>query len=344
MTWIRRLGRTQLATQPSPAVLPEGPPPTRLPLSSDGANPIHRVLGAWRLPWETSRREVEANVGIRPHPFYPWQTLLFEQAICPPGAIQPWSGSIHPHSPPQFPITAFSTLVWFEDDAHRNLERAAAHMARHLGPATIGRHWNTLLCEWKCETALISIVAWPPEWQTHGLTNDSHNRHPQLRTACRFTIASGFRLAQSARERHWVASFAALNWKGAMSQSLDRLLGDRAPGEADLEYARDPDPMPDISEGCVGLSADGEALIFASGQLYVVPRKDVLGFRVVRLTPAKGTGGSSLYVKLRTQASIDAQMLTIAQASDPDGVNLLGESLAQRLDCAIDIEPYRPDI
>ncbi|PYE30749.1 hypothetical protein C8J35_11411 [Rhizobium sp. PP-F2F-G38] len=54
-----------------------------------------------------------------------------------------------------------------------------------------------------------------------------------------------------------------------------------APGETELEYVRDPEDLVKDRQRMLGLSADGEALIVVSDQLFVMPRTDILHLEVI---------------------------------------------------------------
>jgi hypothetical protein len=323
----------------------EGPPPTILANLPDGGNPIHRWIDGLRLPRHEPRRDVERRLGHRPDPFTGWNGLAFDEAATLPGAMAPWSARADPGIPPQVPVTRFSALTWFEDDAPANLRRTADHLASRLGPVRIGRQWNTLVATWRSGIAEIGLIVWPPEWQSRDRPNAAQDREPRLRTACHVTVATGFRLPLGEAERRWVAGFRPVRFEGAVGTARMAKAGTTAPGDMELEYARDPEAFAAAWQGSLGLSAGDEALIVVADQLFVVPRENVLGLEVIRLTPAKGGGGSSLHARCRTQAEgRDAQTLFLAQAFDPDGMNQLGRDRADRLGCPLDIAPYSPDV
>ncbi|WP_416356539.1 hypothetical protein ACLNGM_21725 [Aureimonas phyllosphaerae] len=307
-------------------------------------NPILRLADAWRLPRQETRVVVEARCGVRPDPIYRWPALVLTDAEPLPGALAPWTASASERIPSQFPITRFTALVWFEDDAHANLRRVADHLTASLGPATVGRRWNTVAAAWRSGLAEVSLVAWPPSWQSHGLQNPSEDREPRLKTACHVTLRTGFRLPLSEKERDWVRGFRLLAIDGHVGTARMAGAGRFAPGETELEYVRDPEDLVEDRQRMLGLSADGEALIVVSDQLYVIPRIEILCFEVIRLTPAKGGGGSSIHAHCRTLAlGADDQSIFLAQHADPDGMTALGQDLGERLGCSVKVSPYAPD-
>ncbi|TCQ16207.1 hypothetical protein [Rhizobium sp. PP-CC-3G-465] len=331
-------------TQAALTSWPDGPAPAELQLCPDGMNPILRLADDWRLPRHETRMEVLARYGVLPDPIYQWPALVITNAEPPPGALAPWTASAFERIPPQFPITRFAALAWFKDDARANLRRVADHLAASLGPAPVGQRWNTVVAAWRSGLAEVSLTAWPPDWQSHGLQNPSEDRDPRLRTACHVTLTTGFRLSLSAREREWVTGFLPLAFDRDVGTARMAQAGRHAPGETELEYVRDPEDLVDDRQRMLGLSADGKALIVVSDQLFVMPRTDILHLEVIRMTPAKGGGGSSLHAHCCTHApGADSQSVFLAQHSDPDGMTALGQELGERLGCLVEVSPYYPD-
>ncbi|WP_430259487.1 hypothetical protein [Neorhizobium sp. IRS_2294] len=337
------LRRTQIALVPLTS-WPDGPGPAEVPLLADGMNPILRVADDWRLPRHETRTEVLARCGVLPDPIYKWPALVLNDAELLPGALAPWTASAFERIPPQFPISRFTALAWFEDDAHANLRRVADNLTASLGPTPVGQRWNTIVAAWRSGLAEVSLTAWPPEWQSQDLQNPSEDRDPRLRTACHVTLTTGFRLPLSAREREWVTSSVPLAFEGDVGIERMAQAGRLAPGETELEYVRDPEDLVEDRRRMLGLSADGEALIVVSDQLFVMHRTEILHLEVIRMTPAKGGGGSSLHAHCYTHApGADNQSVFLAQHSDPDGMTALGQELGERLGCLVEVSPYYPD-
>ncbi|MDV3251700.1 hypothetical protein DevBK_10185 [Devosia sp. BK] len=311
---------------------PDGPPARDL-AGTGSENPLTALLSAWGLPLDEPRSAIEARNGIVSDPIYNWPTLLLPEAEQLPGAMRPWAAYVHDRIPPQFPISRFSGLVWLADDADFNLRRTGEHIAKTLGPAPIGRRWNTVVASWTSDLAEIRLTAWPPHLQSDNLQNPAEERYPRLRSACHVEIATGLCLTLSEVERQWVSSsqrLRTLSIGGTPPQSS-------APLETQLEYARRLEAG--IStEPRLSIAAGGEALVVLSSQLYVIPRSAIRRLEVVRLTPAKGSGGATLYAICDSAApNSEGQSLFLAADPKTDGLNEFAQNLADQIGCPLDI-------
>ena len=324
---------------------PDPPGPARLSCGETGGNPIHGLLDEIGLPWREPRGEVEARCGRRPDSFYRRDAVFFDTATPLPGFIAPWKAEVFENFAPDLPIAHFSGLVWFEDDAHTNLRRTASQLSQRLGSVEIGQRYNTLACEWRSGTASLGLIAWPPQWQSTSLRNDAHEREPRLVTACRVNLTTGFRLPLSEREEEWVGDLRSLVPAVPVQTVPMARIAQTAPGETELEYARDPGKHLATVHGRLGCSARREALIVCTHQLFVVARGDVLGFDVIRLLPAKGGGGASLRARCRTSCpGVAFKTITLTQHGEPDGLNEVARQLGDLFDRPVEIGPYFDDV
>ncbi|KQM27396.1 MULTISPECIES: hypothetical protein [unclassified Sphingomonas] len=320
-----------------------GPQPARLEMTEEG-NPLHRLFDAWGLPWREPRAAVEAREGIRRDPLYDWDTMLVSGAAALPGVLQPWNAGVSDRFAPTLPIVRFSAITWTCDDAEGNLRQIASHVAKWIGPAPIGAEYNTEVCRWQAGAAGLKMTTWPPARQSPGLSNDAHAREPRLRTAVHLTATTGFRLPLTAREEAWLEAFQPVATIDPQRTVAQDRIADIAPGETELEYAREPGKHVTRIASRIGYPPDLAALIFCTHQLFVVPREDVLSFTITRLHRAKGPGGSYLQVRCRTLSpDVPDKTLFLTQSSDPEGVTALAQALAATFDRPCDISPLFAD-
>jgi hypothetical protein len=172
-------------------------------------------------------------------------------------------------------------------------------------------------------------------------TNPAQRRDPRLVASCHVAINTGFRKAATAEELVWLNSFAAVD----RIRIDDRVAADslRAlPAEqSELEFVRE--PVADLRRifGFVGCSADREALIFCHAQLYLVPMAAVIGFRVERVLPARGGGGSRLEVECRTDyESLRTKRLKISAADGVEDLNDLASAISAATNKPFELGKY----
>ncbi len=345
MRFLSRLLRPPALACAAPSNPHAGPEPARLAALPDGTNPLHRLLDDLGLPWREPRAVVETRCGIEVDPFHRRDAVFLRDAVRPPGFLEPWRVDVSERYAPDLPVVRFGGMAWSEDDATGNLRRHAAFFAERLGPAPIGREWNTLVCGWRSGAASLRLTAWPPAWQSPELRNDAHQREPRLRTAVHVTLLTGFRLPLSSHEERWMAEFQSIAEVAPLGPLYGADVTDTAPSDVEVEYARDPGMYLPAVRRRVGRSPDAEALILCTHQLFVVAREDVLGFEVIRLLPAKGGGGSTLMVRCRTSCpGVAFKTLRVTDHSDPDGAIALGNELAAVFDRPCEVGPYFDDV
>jgi hypothetical protein len=294
-------------------------------------NPIHSVLNAAGVPWQSSRAALVGRYGIRPHPAYQWDVIEIDtlQPVVN-GLIWPLSVQAFPQFSPHLPATEFSGVTYFGDDARENLRRTAKQLAPKLGEPRIADRHNTVHCAWNFGAAAISLTAWPPDLQRGPMgSNPAHRRDPRLVASCHVAINTGFRKAATAEELAWLNTFVPVD----RIRIDDRMTVDSVralPAEqSELEFVRE--PVADLKRlfGFVGCSADRAALIFCHAQFYLVPMAAVIGFRVERVLPARGRGGSRLYVECRTDyESLTTKRLKISAADGVEDLNDLASAIS----------------
>ncbi|WP_174301244.1 hypothetical protein [Caulobacter sp. S45] len=280
------------------------------------------------LPWRETRAALMARYDARPHPAYQWDVVEV------PGRpvstlLWPLSIQVKPQFSPDYPAGRFSSAAYYGEDAYKNVDRAAKAMSTLLGPARPAVRHNTYQCEWRAGATSVRLTSWPPELQSPKLTNPSHEREPRLITACHVEVVTGFRPTPSPQEEAWLLSFLAIAPIRGDRRMQPEDVTKLAPMEAQVEFVREPGDHVARTFGLVGASADGRALIFCHTQLFVIPLDVVTAFRVERLMPAKGGGGSWLEVICKTgEPNWPRKTVKIHSADAPDALNDFGAELA----------------
>ena len=307
-------------------------------------NPIQRALDAAGIPWRVPRAELAARYGVRRHAAYDWDVIEIDTA--PPivdRLLWPLSAQVTPQFAPHMPATQLTGLVRVADDALENFRFAVRHFMPSLGPAATSSSANTIELCWHHEAARLRLVVWPPAMQRWAFANPAHERDPRLKTACLLSIETGFRPAATEVECGWLATFEAVApiETGRMSDGAVR---QTPAAERELEYVRKPPAEAAPLFGSVGFSADRTALIFYGAQLYLIALEDVVSFRVERMLPAKGPGGSRLAVECRTRCpGLETKRLTVTESQGIEDLNSLAAELSQKAARPFELGEYGYD-
>jgi len=175
------------------------------------------------------------------------------------------------------------------------------------------------------------------------ISNPAHEREPRLKTCCHVQIDTGFRQPASVQERGWVESYVSI----ARLPELPISSGDShfaGTPQHELEFIRRAESNFRNTQGSIGCSADRSVLIFQAPELYIVPIADVRQFRLTRVLPAKGGGGSWLQVDC--SCDYDRQMtksLTICAGRGADDLTDLGTMIAAEVGKRLELLPYEYD-
>lgn len=338
MSWLRRL----LGGGEAEAALAAGPARDTPALPEEAANPVQALLDDIGAPWRLPRAELRRRFGVITDPDYDWD-LIAPRTDRPlvEGLLKPLSVQTFGVSSPHMPATSWSAIAWHGDDARENLRRTAEQLTGALGPASAEEVGNVVQCDWSFGAASLRLIVWPPELQGDGFDIEAHKTEPRLATACHIAIETGFRPALSAPERVWLDGFEPLHDldPGRARSAAD--LAQAAP-ESELAFVREPPEDVERLLGRIGRSADGEALIACTRQLYIVPRTGIRGFTVDRITPAKGPGGSYLSVDCRLPDG-GGTSIGLASGHGPDDMTGLGEALAEVFGRPLTLSPYYAD-
>ena len=294
------------------------------------ANPIRSLLKAVGVPWQSSRAALTEQYGIRLHPAYQWEVveITTSQPIVK-GLLWPLWIQVSPNFSPHVPATYFAGRVYLGDDARQNLHACVEQLLPILGAPRVTDRSNTVARSWSFGSASLTLTVWPRDLQRWPTAIPAHDRDPRLKTACDLAIETGFRKTATAVELTWLNGFVPVGRVQVGGQiTASAAYGSPAP-ENELEFVRE--PIAELAHifSSVGHSPDHEALIFWHTQLYLVPMADIVGFTVDRIRPARGPGGSQLYVECRTNyQGVATKRLMISSAPGVEDSNELASVLS----------------
>jgi hypothetical protein len=256
--------------------------------------------------------------------------------------LWPLSAQVFPQFSPNMPAAHFSSVSYVNDDARENLRAVVSQLQPILGQGKSTSSSNCVGHRWYFDDSSVELHAWPPELQRGRINNPAHEREPRLKTGCHVQIDTGFRQPASVQERTWVESFVPIARLPERSiSSEDSHFGTP---QHELEFIRRAEPSFRNTQGSIGCSADRSVLIFHAAELYIVPIADIRQFRLARVLPAKGGGGSWLQVDCSCE--YDSQMSksqTICAGLGADDLTNLGTMIAAGTGKRLEVLPYEYD-
>jgi hypothetical protein len=304
-------------------------------------NPIQTLLTKVQVPWLSSRRALAKRYGVRLHPAYEWDIIEIDntQSLLA-GLLWSLSFLVASQFSPKLPVIEFSSVASVGDGVSENLRSVVDQLVAKLGDPMIDDRSNTVARRWTFGAASVSAIVWPPDLQDRPNRSPSHDRDPRLNAGCHVDFKTGFRLAPTATEMVELETFVPIH------RIPDRWLAKEfnfdLPAEPyELEFVREPVADATRLFGYVGHSADRAALIFCHAQLYIVPMQSVIRFRVARVLPAKGSGGSTLYVECRSEfCGVTSKQLRIGAASGVEDCNDPAQALSAATSKPFKLDDY----
>lgn len=309
-----------------------------------GSNPLHMNLNREGFPLQRTRLELAAKFGIRKHPVYDWDVI--EIALDKPlvdNLLWPLSAQVFPQFSPNMPAAQFFGVSYVSDDIHENLRAVVSQLQPILDLGNPTSVSNCVGHRWNFDDGSVELHAWPPELQWGRINNPAHEREPRLKAACHVQIDTGFRQLASVQEQAWVDSFVPIARLPERSiSSKDYYFAGTLQHER--EFIRRAEPKFRNTHGSIGCSADRSVLIVHEAELYIVPIADIRQFRLVRVLPAKGGGGS--WLEVDCSCEYDRQMtksLTICTGRGAGDLTDLGKMIAASVGKHLEVLPYDYD-
>lgn len=306
---------------------------------------IWRVLCQAGLPILTPVENLLASSAIGLHPAYQWEGIWLQESrpLLPANALWPWFWRRDDRYAASLPPVEFSTHVWLSDDARANIEAVVHMLSRVLGASSIPARYNTLEATWRDGACNVQALVFPASTTLGRTSNPSHDREPRLKTACHVSVRTGF-IPSLTLEEMRAAETAQLHvsLNGVLPSAVPT--AQSGPPMFTLEFARRPEPsMNELATG-VSTSADRELLFYQGRYLYVFPMGAVRSIDVVRMKPAKGSGGSWIEISVGgIEGGLPAKSVIAAEAAGPDDLSQLASEVAKALGKPLNLKPYGYD-
>ncbi|SHF16756.1 hypothetical protein SAMN02746095_02321 [Acidocella aminolytica 101 = DSM 11237] len=314
---------------------------------SPAANPVQGWLDGTAVPWRLTRGELMLKYGTRVDSPFSFEEVYLQ--VSPPplrDLLYPLSFLALSRFSPAMPPVRLSAYLSVGDDTEENIQHAVVQCARLFGPAEVRDVYNTRSAVWRWGAASIRLTVWPPERRERWFgNNNAHKRDPRLVNACSMAVNTGWRPPLAQHERVWLDDFKPLgetrNWQ---LKTPRQPLEDAYFRENWLEYMRAPYEGEERLRGRFGCSADGRALIACEDALLIIPMAQIALFKVRRVLPAKGRGGSTLMACCATgYEDCPVKEVTIAEGEKADDLNDLVAQMAARTGIAFELTAYDYD-
>jgi hypothetical protein len=297
------------------------------------------------IPHDLSLRDLVARYGVVRSTFYDWDVVRIADArAIVPGQVEP--PDFQPRLQPDLlPAPDISALVSAHPDERESHARTLAYLVERFGAATETSTSNTVSHTWIFDTASISLTTWPRELEAGvRVTNRAHERHPELARFSHLRVVVGHVVPLGEREKAWLTRASPLAPEGA------------AAFEPWMDVSRFSSPL----RGCFrrlpdelsrrrrfwGIGSDAAAIVGMNGlDAFVLPADDLIDLELVRLSPARGPGGSKLIARYRDPfTSRDAERSkAIAEGPLPTSLDAAAHTVAQCLDKALRVTEWPDD-
>jgi hypothetical protein len=298
-------------------------------------NPIQRLLSNRQVPWQESQAALIARHGIGPDPWWDGPPVVSIEIDPPPlpGLLRPLRFEPGTRHDPTLPPLLLSGWAWASRSRWMSSRSVASLrlVAETLGP-TLGRGEvydtsNTKGLRWRFGPASVEAICFP-RWQNLGASgNPAARADRRFPDSCWVSIRTGYRATCTPEEHGLLDMFEA-------AFTLETSAGPAAiaanpPRQEVLEYIREPVAGVERALGRIGRSADGATIIFATDQVYFVPRAQIAHIELVRAARARGSGYATLSLACRGSfGDGPIRPAFLAHSAEPQGLDDLASRLA----------------
>lgn len=234
---------------------------------------IQSWLTRMDIPWDRPKSEVVQQYGHATKPYFRSNEIHILQDRPPLHGLLLGVHCIdHQMCLPHVPIDEFECSVWVGYDPAENFKVACEQIESAL--VRKPNVSSSISATWQDGPASVQIIKHIPR------TTDVSNRYleidPRRASAASVQVVSGWRQALSEQEKVWLTTFKPDGYCD-FTGSVPRILYGRGPR---LEFLR---PLPDDYSSIIGrygLSADGKALIYFSGDLSIIHTAQIDHIRI----------------------------------------------------------------
>jgi hypothetical protein len=297
-------------------------------MTVDPEAPLWTVLDQLGLPFRETRGALVARYGTRPSP---WLSGFVECHIAATPLL-PGLSDFHFHFGPQ--ASADNDMLVAPDwlcanyrvhsrlgladrladrRADRNFADVDAALTARLGPGSPGVSSNTLERSWSFGRARLVARCFPPRLNQGFGPNTRHAADPGSATEASITINPGWLPDLTPDQRGWLAAFRPVGTPDPLPPPGNWL--------SPPLWHRWPDDLGPAPRSTFGLSEDGIGFVIVSdlGLVRALPRGWLVDVHRSVITPARGSGGTTLSLTVLRSGRNQLPPESIALASGPPG-------------------------
>lgn len=299
---------------------------------------LHRHLDAIGVPWRDSYAALAERFGVVPDGDTGRARVIRISSARPfmRGMLYPLQVRAGSHIEPDVPAGTFETRVSFALGAEGNLRQAVLLLQPILGNGEAQEYGRHI---WRYGRSYVEIERGDDLGQPE--PNHAPPRDPRLQAACLLTIHNVLRRLPDAVDLAALSSFIPIL---QFDQGLQHTLIYKPSLMDQWDYLREPGPEHARLYRWVGWSNDRSTLIAFNNELFLIPIDDVISVNVTRILPARGGGGSTLYLVCRSMRSDShRRWIEVANGSRADDLSELAACIAQAIGRPLELGPYEMD-
>lgn len=306
---------------------------------ADGdAGRLHRHLDAIGVPWRDNYASLAERFGIVPDGDTGRASVIRITTARPfmRGMLYPLQVRAGSHIEPDVPVETFETRVSFALGAEGNLRQAVLLLQPILGNGETQEYGGHI---WRYGRSYVEIERGDDRGQPE--PDREPTRDPRLQAACLLTIHSVSRRPLNPADLEALSSFIPIL---QFDQGLQHTLIYKPSLMDQWDYLREPAPEHACLYRWLGWSGDRSTLIVFNNELFLIPVDDVMGVEVTRILPARGGGGSTMYLICRSMRSDrNRRWIEVANASRADDLSELAARIAHAIGRPLELRPYEMD-
>lgn len=306
---------------------------------------FYEFLNSIGLPHAQTIHEIRELNGVAKSKYYAWPEIQISISNSEVKPILPSQvGFFHfndDQSPDLLPPEMFTAFFSVGSDARENHSETLLGLSKIFGePSAETSVSNTVAHHWRFGHAVMDIVTWPQDLNTEFSNNEAWMNFPELRSFTHLYIKPGHLPKATQREIEWVERLEPFTF--GHDVHVTSVTRDSFGVNAGLfRWHQELQAKTQL-----GLSVDGQAIVGLFPTLFLVLElKRARGLELVRLEPARGSGGSTLYLVYEDVFSTPrpTRSVSIVHGDSTESLDQIAKEIADKLKLQLESKTYPDD-